>query len=36
MAQTVANYDGYLFVTPEYNRGAPGVLKNALDRVYAE
>jgi NAD(P)H-dependent FMN reductase len=35
-AQTVAKYDGYLFVTPEYNRGAPGVLKNALDRVYAE
>lgn len=35
-AQTVARYDGYLFVTPEYNRGAPGVLKNALDRVYAE
>lgn len=26
-AQTVAKYDGYLFVTPEYNRGAPGVLK---------
>jgi len=35
-AQTVAKYDGYLFVTPEHNRGAPGVLMNALDRVYAE
>lgn len=35
-AQTVARYDGYVFVTPEYNRGMPGVLKNALDRVYAE
>lgn len=23
--------DGFLFVTPEYNRGAPAVLKNALD-----
>ena len=23
--------DGVLFVTPEYNRGAPGVLKNAID-----
>ncbi|MFL6123821.1 NADPH-dependent FMN reductase [Actinophytocola sp.] len=35
-AQTVARYDGYLFVTPEYNHGLPGALKNALDRVYAE
>ncbi len=24
-------YDGFLFVTPEYNRSVPGVLKNALD-----
>ncbi len=24
-------YDGVLFVTPEYNRSVPGVLKNALD-----
>lgn len=23
--------DGVLFVTPEYNRGLPGVLKNAID-----
>ena len=23
--------DGVLFVTPEYNRGVPGVLKNAVD-----
>ncbi len=23
--------DGVLFVTPEYNRGTPGVLKNAID-----
>lgn len=23
--------DGVLFVTPEYNRGIPGVLKNAID-----
>jgi NAD(P)H-dependent FMN reductase len=35
-AQTVAAYDGFLFVTPEYNHSAPGTLKNALDRVYAE
>jgi len=25
------NFDGVLFVTPEYNRSIPGVLKNALD-----
>ncbi len=24
-------YDGILFVTPEYNRSVPGVLKNAID-----
>lgn len=35
-AQTVDRYDGFLFVTPEYNRGMPGSLKNALDRVCAE
>ncbi|OMI35615.1 NADPH-dependent FMN reductase [Streptomyces sparsogenes] len=34
-ATTVAAYDGYVLVTPEYNRSFPGVLKNALDRVYA-
>jgi chromate reductase len=31
--------DGVLFVTPEYNRGLPGVLKNAIDvgsRPYGE
>ena len=31
--------DGVLFVTPEYNRGVPGVLKNAIDvgsRPYGE
>ncbi len=27
----VASYDGFIFVTPEYNRGIPGQLKNALD-----
>jgi chromate reductase len=27
----VRSFDGYLFVTPEYNRSVPGVLKNALD-----
>jgi chromate reductase len=27
----IANAQGVLFVTPEYNRAMPGVLKNALD-----
>lgn len=27
----VENADGVLFVTPEYNRSFPGVLKNAID-----
>jgi chromate reductase len=27
----VRNADGVLFVSPEYNRGMPGVLKNAID-----
>ncbi|MGB5952013.1 MAG: NAD(P)H-dependent oxidoreductase [Ornithinimicrobium sp.] len=33
---TIAAYDGYVFVTPEYNRGMPGQLKNALDFLYVE
>lgn len=35
-AATVAQYDGFVFVTPEYNHSVPGVLKNALDFLYAE
>ncbi len=35
-AAKVAEFDGYVFVTPEYNHSIPGVLKNALDFVYAE
>lgn len=27
----IAQADGVLFVSPEYNRGVPGVLKNAID-----
>ena len=27
----IAESDGVLFVSPEYNRGIPGVLKNAID-----
>ena len=29
--QQIANCDGVIFVTPEYNRGLPAVIKNALD-----
>ncbi|HEU4325066.1 MAG TPA: NAD(P)H-dependent oxidoreductase [Roseiflexaceae bacterium] len=34
--QTVAQFDGYIFVTAEYNRSITGVLKNALDYAYPE
>lgn len=29
--ERIARADAVLFVTPEYNRGVPGVLKNAID-----
>lgn len=29
--KSVAEKDGIIFVTPEYNRGVPGPLKNAID-----
>jgi chromate reductase len=29
--ETIKGYDGVLFVTPEYNRSVPAVLKNAID-----
>ncbi len=32
----IAEGDGYVFVTPEYNHGYPGSLKNALDYLYQE
>ena len=31
LRERIAAADGILFVTPEYNRGVPGVLKNAID-----
>ncbi len=35
-AETIAKYDGFIFLTPEYNHSISGALKNALDFVYAE
>ncbi|XIE78065.1 NAD(P)H-dependent oxidoreductase [Streptomyces sp. SBR177] len=35
-AETVARCDGFVMVTPEYNASVPGVLKNAIDYLYAE
>ncbi|HHZ10014.1 MAG TPA: NAD(P)H-dependent oxidoreductase [Rhizobiales bacterium] len=32
----VAEFDGFIFVTGEYNRGPSAVLKNALDYAYTE
>ena len=32
----IAQSDGFIFVTPEYNYGTSAVLKNALDWVYPE
>lgn len=29
--EKIKSFDGYLFVTPEYNRSVPSVLKNAFD-----
>jgi NAD(P)H-dependent FMN reductase len=34
--EKMAELDGYVFVTAEYNHGIPGSLKNALDHVYPE
>lgn len=35
-AAEVAGYDGFVFVTPEYNHSARAALKNALDFLNAE
>ena len=35
-AAKVASFDGYVFVTPEYNHGPPASLKNAMDYLYRE
>lgn len=33
-AELVRRFDGFVIVSPEYNRGYPGQLKNALDTLY--
>ncbi len=35
-AAKIASFDGYVFVTPEYNHGIAGALKNAIDFLFAE
>jgi NAD(P)H-dependent FMN reductase len=35
-ASKIAEFDGYVFVTPEYNHSTSGVLKNAIDFLYTE
>jgi NAD(P)H-dependent FMN reductase len=32
----VASFDGYVFVSPEYNHGISGALKNAIDFLFHE
>lgn len=35
-AERIGRADGFVVITPEYNHGYPGALKNALDLVNAE
>ena len=35
-AAKIDSFDGYVFVTPEYNHGICGALKNAIDFVFRE
>ncbi|HEU4948668.1 MAG TPA: NAD(P)H-dependent oxidoreductase [Kribbella sp.] len=35
-AEKIGSFDGFVFVTPEYNRSTSGALKNAIDFLYAE
>ncbi|MEV7685344.1 NADPH-dependent FMN reductase [Streptomyces bungoensis] len=35
-ARKIASFDGFVFVTPEYNHSTSGVLKNAIDYLFAE
>lgn len=35
-SKEVQSYDGFIFVTPQYNWGYPAVVKNAIDYLYNE
>ena len=35
-SEKIASFDGYVFVTPEYNHSTSGALKNAIDYLYKE
>lgn len=35
-AAKIGSFDAYVFVTPEYNHGTSGALKNAIDFLYKE
>jgi len=35
-SKQVKSWDGVIIITPEYNRGIPAVLKNAIDYLYNE
>ncbi len=35
-AARIASFDGFVFVTPEYNHATSGALKNAIDYLYRE
>jgi NAD(P)H-dependent FMN reductase len=35
-ADKIDHFDAYVFVTPEYNHGTSGVLKNAIDFLFVE
>ena len=35
-SEKIGTFDGYVFVTPEYNHSVSGALKNAIDFLYRE
>jgi NAD(P)H-dependent FMN reductase len=35
-AEVIGGFDGFVFVTPEYNHSVPAALKNAIDYLFAE
>lgn len=35
-SELITSFDGFVFVTPEYNHGMPAALKNAIDYLFTE